>query len=171
MLTWQCTWPAAHVGTPNDDDGVLAVGLEHHNGVTCGRGRHHGQVVEANPTAAKRVGEEAAIGVVADRSDEVGRVGELGGARGLVGALAAGEGLAGLRREGLALARETVDLHVDVGVGGAHHHHRRRLRRIRRETEDSEIVSVIAEREELDWGNGVEETGWGVGVETVVWCC
>ena len=36
---------------------------------------------------------------------------------------------------------------------------------------ESEIVSVIAEREELDWGNGVEETGWGVGVETVVWCC
>ena len=156
MLTWQGAGPAAHVGAANDDDGVLAVGLEHDDGVTRGSRRHHGEAIEANTTATERVGEKGAVGVVADLPDEVGRVGELGGARGLVGALAAGEGLAGLRREGLALARETVDLHVDVGVGGAHHHHRRRLRRIRRETEDSEIVSVIAEGEELDWGNGVE---------------
>lgn len=171
MLTWQGTRPAAQVGTPNVDDGVLAVGLEHHNCMTRCRRSHHGEIIEANPATAEARRDESPVSVVPDLPDEVGRVRELGGARGLVGALAAGEGLAGLRRESLAFAWETVDLHVDVGVGGAHHHHRRRLRRIRRETEDSEIVSVIAEREELDWGNGVEETGWGVGVETVVWCC
>lgn len=157
MLTWQGTRPAAQVGTPNVDDGVLAVGLEHHNCMTRCRRSHHGEIIEANPATAEARRDESPVSVVPDLPDEVGRVRELGGARGLVGALAAGEGLAGLRRESLAFAWETVDLHVDVGVRGANHHNRRQLlRRIRRETEDSEIVSVIAEGEELDWGNGVE---------------
>jgi len=105
MLTWQGTGPTTRVSTPNDDDGVLAVGLEHHNGVTRGHGRNHHQIVKANTAAAKRAGNEAAISVITDLSDEVGRVGELGGARSLVGALAAGKHIAGLRSQGLALAR------------------------------------------------------------------
>jgi len=98
MLTWQNSGPTTKVSTTNVYDGVLAVRLEHHNGVTGGRGRNHRETVEANSATAERVGHETAIGVISDLSDEVGWVVELGGARGLVGALSAGERLAGPRR-------------------------------------------------------------------------
>jgi len=103
MLTWQGTGPTTRVSTPNDDDGVLAVGLEHHNSVTRGHGRNHRKIVEAHTATAKRASDEAAISVITDLSDKVGRVGELGGARSLVGALAAGKHLAGFGSQGLAL--------------------------------------------------------------------
>jgi len=105
MLTWQNSGPTTQVSTTNVDDGVLAVGMEHHNGVTRGRGRNRRETVEANSAAAESVGDEAPVGVIPDLSDEVGWVIELGGARGLVGALPAGERLAGPRRESLTLAR------------------------------------------------------------------
>jgi len=102
MMMWQRTGPTTRVSTPNDNDGVLAVGLEHDDGVTSGYGRNHRQTVEANTAAAKRAGNKATKSVITNLSDEVGRMGELSGARGLIGALAASKRLAGLRREGLA---------------------------------------------------------------------
>lgn len=170
MLTWQGTGPAADVGAPNVDDGVLPVGLEHHHRVPRRRRRHHRQVVQPDAGAAERAGHEAPVGVVADLPDEVGRVGELGGARRLVGALAASQRLAGPRRQRLALARQPLDLHVDVGVRGTHHHHRRR-RRAPGEASDSETAGAVAEGEGLGWGKCAER-GSRDGVRSLVslWC-
>jgi len=83
MLTWQNSRPTTQVSTANVDDGVLAVGFEHHNGVTRSGGRNHRETVEENFAVAERVGDEAPVGVIPDLSDEVGWVIEPGGARGL----------------------------------------------------------------------------------------
>lgn len=125
MLTWQCVGPAAHIGAADNDDGVLANGLEHDDGMSGRSGGNDGEVVEAYSAVTECVGDEVSVGIAAYLADEVGGVGELGAARSLVGALPAGEGLAAFCGDRFAFPREPVDLHVDVGVGGPHHHNGR----------------------------------------------
>lgn len=104
MLVWQRTRPATQVGTPNVDDGVLVVGLEHDNCMTCRCQSDHDKIIEANPATTEACRNKSPVSVVPDLLDEVNQVHELGGACGLVGSLAGSKRLPGPRHQGLALA-------------------------------------------------------------------
>lgn len=169
MLMWQRARPTAQVGTPNVDDGVLVVGLDHDSCMTYRCQSDHDKIIEANPATAEARRNESPVSVIPDLLDEVNQVRELGGACGRVGSLAGNKRLPGPRHQGLTLAQELVYLDVDVGIGRPHHHHQWQLRWVQRETWDFEII--IMEKEVLNWSNGAEECGLSVGVETVMWWC
>ena len=115
--------PKTDVGSPDDDNGVLPIRLEHHNGVPSRRRSDPSQMLQKDSAFFERVLYESSVRVFPDLAHEESGVLEFAAAASLVGALAAGQRLPRPSRDRLPRGRQALDLDVNVGVGGAHDDH------------------------------------------------